>query len=130
MFSSIFIASLLFLKICFNKVVLPTPFVPIIATLSLDFISKFTFCKSTSSNDIPKLYIDIVGKKTDLPLNYEIDQFFSYLYETYKDNAIEPTPPIIIEPQKEYKVEDILQDVFIGQSKIEDIILNLDYKKT
>ena len=45
---------MLFLKICFNKVVLPTPFVPIIATLSLDFISKFTFCKSTSSNDIPK----------------------------------------------------------------------------
>ena len=87
------------------------------------------FNNAIKSNDIPKLYIDIVGKKTDLPLNYEIDQFFSYLYETYKDNAIEPTPPIIIEPQKEYKVEDILQDVFIGQSKIEDIILNLDYKK-
>ena len=87
------------------------------------------FNNAIKSNDIPKLYIDIVGKKTDLPLNYEIDQFFSYLYETYKDNAIEPTPSIIIEPQKEYKVEDILQDVFIGQSKIEDIILNLDYKK-
>ena len=42
------------------------------------------FNDAIKSNDIPKLYLDIVGKKTELPLNYEIDQFFSYLYETYK----------------------------------------------
>ena len=47
--------SLLFLKISFIKVVLPTPFVPIMATLSLDLISKLTSSKSTSSKVIPKL---------------------------------------------------------------------------
>lgn len=46
------------------------------------------FNDAIKSNDIPKLYLDIIGKKTDLPLNYEIDQFFSYLYETYKDHKI------------------------------------------
>lgn len=30
---------------------------------------------------------------------------------------------------EEYTMEDILKDIFIGQSKIEDIIFNLDYKK-
>lgn len=43
------------------------------------------FNDAIKSNKIPQLYLDIVGKKTDLPLYYEIDQFFSYLYETYKD---------------------------------------------
>lgn len=33
---------------------------------------------------VRKEYINVVGKRTNLPLNYEIDQFFSYLYETYK----------------------------------------------
>lgn len=78
-------------------------------------------------NDIPKLYQDIVGKKTDLPLNYEIDQFFSYLYETYKDKPIDT--PVIVDPPKTYGINDILQEVFIDKSKIEDIIFNLDYKK-
>ena len=78
-------------------------------------------------NDIPKLYQDIVGKKTNLPLNYEIDQFFSYLYETYKDKPIDPL--VIVNPPKMYGINDILQEVFIDKSKIEGIIFNLDYKK-
>lgn len=31
-------------------------------------------------------YKQIVGQKTSLPINLEIDQFFSYLYTTYKSN--------------------------------------------
>lgn len=87
-------------------------------------------------NNIPKLYLDIVGKQTDLPLNYEIDQFFSYLYETYKGVEVEEIDTHTINEDTddykkiiEYKMEDILQDVFIEPSKIEDIIFNLDYKK-
>lgn len=91
------------------------------------------FNDAIKSNNIPKLYLDIVGKKTDLPLNYEIDQFFSYLYETYKGYEIECEKPPTVDDDKyrlkEYKIEDIIQDVFIEQSKIEDIIFNLDYKK-
>lgn len=89
------------------------------------------FNDAIKSNDIPKLYLDIVGKKTDLPLNYEIDQFFSYLYETYKGYEEETmiVNDIADNRSLEYKIEDILQDVFIERSKIEDIIFNLDYKK-
>lgn len=32
---------------------------------------------------VKKLYLERVGKQTDLPINFEIDQFFSWLYETY-----------------------------------------------
>ncbi|WP_455539444.1 AAA family ATPase [Terrisporobacter sp.] len=87
------------------------------------------FNDAIKSNNIPNLYLDIVGKKTNLPLNYEIDQLFSYLYETYKNNAIESTPPVIVNPHDIYNIKDILQDIFIDKSKIEDIILNLNYKK-
>lgn len=45
------------------------------------------FNNAIKENNIPQMYLDIVGKRTDLPLNYEIDQFFSYLYETYKGKA-------------------------------------------
>lgn len=86
------------------------------------------FNDAIKSNDISKLYLDIVGKKTDLPLNYEIDQFFSYLYETYKEKEPSSNKGDYNIPE-EYKMEDILRDVFIEQSKLEDIIFNLDYKK-
>lgn len=46
------------------------------------------FNEAIIKNNIDKLYLDIVGRRTKLPLNYEIDQFFSYLYETYKDSII------------------------------------------
>jgi 5-methylcytosine-specific restriction protein B len=34
-------------------------------------------------------YKQIVGKRTAFPLNLEIDQFFSYLYETYREDEVE-----------------------------------------
>lgn len=34
--------------------------------------------------DLSADYLKYVGKKTDLPINFELDQFFSFLYETYK----------------------------------------------
>lgn len=32
---------------------------------------------------VKKLYLERIGKQTNLPTNFEIDQFFSWLYETY-----------------------------------------------
>jgi len=62
-----------------------------------NFIQKFL-----KYNDAIKLVIEqyarIVGKRTQLPINLEVDQFFSYLYETYKDKIDEI---IEVEPEKE-----------------------------
>lgn len=41
---------------------------------------------SKATRPVAKLYEDIVGRQTDLPLNLEVDQFFSWLYE---NNEIE-----------------------------------------
>jgi hypothetical protein len=35
-----------------------------------------------ATQPVVKLYEEIVGRQTDLPINFEIDQFFSWLYET------------------------------------------------
>lgn len=45
---------------------------------------KFEFF-SEAIEPVNALYIEIVGKKTNLPLSFEIDQFFSYLYKNYKE---------------------------------------------
>lgn len=37
-----------------------------------------------SIKDVIQKYKEIIGNKTALPINIEVDQFFSYLYETYK----------------------------------------------
>lgn len=42
---------------------------------------KFQQC--LTENRIEEKYLEIVGKQTELPLFLEIDQFFSYLYETF-----------------------------------------------
>lgn len=54
-------------------------------------LQKFNYAISP----VVKAYQEIVGKRTSYPLNLEIDQFFSYLYETYhsKDGE-EIEPPI------------------------------------
>ncbi|MFC2131329.1 AAA family ATPase [Bacteroidota bacterium] len=46
------------------------------------FIDKFLKFNE-AAKPIIKKYEDIVGRKTDLPINLEVDQFFSYLYENY-----------------------------------------------
>ena len=48
-----------------------------------------------------KKYIKIVGRKTDLPVNLELDQFLSFVYETYKGIDEENDDLIVIEENKE-----------------------------
>lgn len=42
------------------------------------------FQDAVKSSNIPSKYENIVGRKSDLPLYYEIDQFFSFIYEKNK----------------------------------------------
>ncbi|GAF67619.1 unnamed protein product, partial [marine sediment metagenome] len=46
-------------------------------------------------------YIKIVGRKTDLPVNLEVDQFLSFVYETYKGVDEEDTDIVLPEKKKE-----------------------------
>jgi MoxR-like ATPase len=41
------------------------------------------FQKAIKDNDIVSKYLSIVGKRTDLPIYLELDQFFSYIFEKY-----------------------------------------------
>ena len=45
----------------------------------VDKLVKF----SNTIKPVSEAYIEIVGKRTDLPVNLEVDQFFSWLYEKY-----------------------------------------------
>ena len=36
---------------------------------------------------VAEQYLKVVGRQTDLPLNLEIDQFFSWLYKAYSEKA-------------------------------------------
>src|SRR5690625_1386008 len=48
------------------------------------------FQKAIKEENIINRYLEIVGKRTDLPVLLEIDQFFSYLYENFsKDTSVE-----------------------------------------
>lgn len=48
------------------------------------------FQKAINEEDAINKYKNIVGKRTDLPVLLEIDQFFSYLYENFsKDTSVE-----------------------------------------
>jgi 5-methylcytosine-specific restriction enzyme B len=55
------------------------------------FATKFMkFHETLKENQVVEKYINIVGKQTDLPVFYEIDQFFSYIFEQYgkKDTQV------------------------------------------
>lgn len=41
------------------------------------------FQKAINDNGIVEKYLEIVGKRTELPIYLELDQFFSYIYEKY-----------------------------------------------
>jgi len=41
------------------------------------------FQKAIKDNGIVEKYLEIVGKRTELPIYLELDQFFSYIYEKY-----------------------------------------------
>lgn len=57
------------------------------------------FQKCLELNDIAWQYLNIVGKQTKLPKYLELDQFFSYLYETFSKPGEEDTEDIIDGPQ-------------------------------
>lgn len=46
----------------------------------------FKFNELVNMYKLPELYEQIVGRQTTLPINIELDQFFSYLYEKYGQN--------------------------------------------
>jgi len=54
---------------------------------------------SKAMRPVAKLYEEIVGKQTALPLNLEVDQFFSWLYE---NNESEIPKKLQIEPLAKY----------------------------
>ena len=113
------------------------------------------FQKALKDNDIVGKYLAIVGKKTELPIYLELDQFFSYVYEKYskyfkieEEEAIEvedtsaegtmETAPVINDPSgneyitetniEEYAIEDFLKEIFIDREEVEDLIDLLEYK--
>lgn len=45
------------------------------------------FNQALEGAQIQDFYTEIVGRQTSLPVNLEIDQFFSYLYETYSNDV-------------------------------------------
>ena len=48
---------------------------------------------SNATRPVAKQYDEIVGRVTDLPLNLEVDQFFSWLYEARENKKPEPPVP-------------------------------------
>ncbi|MCG3417559.1 AAA family ATPase [Oceanobacillus jordanicus] len=59
------------------------------------FSSKFIkFQKAIKEHDIAATYENVVGRKTNLPIYYEVDQFFSFIFDKFKDkHAIEKEAP-------------------------------------
>lgn len=112
------------------------------------------FQKALKDNNIVEKYLAVVGKKTELPIYLELDQFFSYVYEKYskyfkreeesievEDTPVGPiieTTPIINDPPgtpytpepniEEYNIEDFLKEIFIDREEVEDLIDLLEYK--
>jgi 5-methylcytosine-specific restriction enzyme B len=49
-----------------------------------DFVSELE-ALSNATRPLAERYLEIVGKQTDLPLNLEVDQFLSWIYENFSD---------------------------------------------
>jgi hypothetical protein len=47
---------------------------------------------SKATRPVAKLYEEIVGRQTELPLNLEVDQFFSWLFENNESET--PKKPV------------------------------------
>ncbi|GFR36681.1 AAA family ATPase [Thermobrachium celere] len=99
-------------------------------------IKYMKFNEAIKKNEIKEKYLKIVGNRTKLPIYYEIDQFFSYLYEKFaKVREEENEDELYIQEDNEsyegvpYSVEQFLKDVFMTNDKIEEIIEVLSYKK-
>ncbi|USK68587.1 AAA family ATPase [Peribacillus asahii] len=79
---------------------------------------KFQEC--LKQNDCVEKYLEIVGKQTDLPIYYEIDQFFSFLFEAFgkTENVIEedeiPQYWLLGAGEGAFMWEDFYQNEIIG----------------
>ncbi|MEH7495787.1 AAA family ATPase [Neobacillus niacini] len=88
-------------------------------TFATRFI-KFQDC--LKQNEIVHKYLAIVGKQTNLPIYYEIDQFFRFLFETYgkKENLPEideldsPQYWLLGAGEGSFMWEDFYQNELIG----------------
>ena len=93
------------------------------------FAGKFMkFQKSLQDNRVKEKYLEIVGKQTDLPIYYEIDQFFSYLYEQFaskEESEVEEGPQywVLGAGEQSFMWEDFLKNeqISIGWSELGDL---------
>lgn len=70
---------------------------------------------SEAIKPVNNLYVEIVGKKTKLPLSFEIDQFFSFLYKNYKEEI----------EQNEIR-EEVNYWIFQGNPNVYDVTRSLN----
>ncbi|ETI69449.1 AAA family ATPase [Neobacillus vireti] len=79
---------------------------------------KFQNC--LKENELVQKYVEIVGKQTSLPIYYEVDQFFSFLFETFgkKENLPEDTDSpqywLLGAGKGSFMWEDFYQNEMIG----------------
>jgi MoxR-like ATPase len=85
------------------------------------FGEKFiNFQDCLKKNEIVEKYLEVVGKQTNLPIYYEIDQFFSYLFESYgkkEDNAEDEEQPqywLLAAGEGSFMWEDFQKNEHIG----------------
>ncbi|MFS0864926.1 AAA family ATPase [Fredinandcohnia sp. 179-A 10B2 NHS] len=99
-------------------------------TFGLKFIK---FQNALKANDIASRYIEIVGKQTDLPIFYEVDQFFSFVYEKNKSanddvDEIQQARYWLLAPGENGKLWGVFKQkkqISIGWKKLGDL---RDYK--
>ena len=94
------------------------------------FADKFMkFQMSLKENNIKEKYLKIVGRQTQLPIYYEIDQFFSYLFERFsKKEESEPELDglqywIVGAGEQSFMLDDFIQNgrISIGWSELGDL---------
>jgi 5-methylcytosine-specific restriction enzyme B len=92
-----------------------------------DKFMKFQHC--LAEHDIVSHYLEIVGRKTELPIYLELDQFFSFLFEQYgkaKDEATEASDIqywLLAAGENSHKWDDFYQNgiVAIGWEELGDL---------
>ncbi len=59
------------------------------------FSTRFMkYQKAIKAHDIAATYENVIGRQTNLPIYYEVDQFFSFIFDKFKDkHAIENEAP-------------------------------------
>lgn len=114
------------------------------------------FQQILSENNIVQTYQKYIGKLSDLPIYLEIDQFFSFLYDKYKEYLKNEGCDLDIDYKdasddgqegkvregeekfnygkkdfiglEEFTLDDFLESSFLDKEEVEEIIGLLDYK--